>query len=308
MSPASNAVVNRATSWRSAGAPGSGAAAPRPGGAPRAPPRPGPRTGCVGVVRASGWSAALDRLACALQRPVHRDFGDPQHLGDLPGAEGQDVAQHEHRPLAGREQLHRGNEREPDRLACLVARLRLGGAVRQAFEQDVRIGLEPDRLADTGGRWRRRRFLRWHRDLPGPPGPVAERVEAPVGRDPVQPGPDRGAALKVIEAAPCRQQRLLYQVFGVLHRAGDAVAVQLKLRPVSVREFGERRLPAPAYLLQQLLAHPPILALTRPPAPSRAAAPRRRRSARRGRSRRQRPGAAPPRSCGPPPAVPSPSR
>ena len=53
-----------------------------------------------------------------------------------------------------------------------VRSIGLGGAVLQAFEQGVRVGLDPDRLADAGGR-RRRRVLRWHRDLPGAPAAVA---------------------------------------------------------------------------------------------------------------------------------------
>jgi hypothetical protein len=47
--------------------------------------------------------------------------------------------------------MKRGDECERYRLAGLVAGLRTGGAVGDAFEQRVGIGLEPQRLAVAGG-------------------------------------------------------------------------------------------------------------------------------------------------------------
>jgi hypothetical protein len=71
----------------------------------------------------------------------------------------QHVAQDEHCTLARREPLKSGHECESDRFARLVPGLRLLRAVSQAFEQDVRVRLEPNRFAKTRGlRWPRRIF------------------------------------------------------------------------------------------------------------------------------------------------------
>ena len=66
------------------------------------------------------------------------------------GAVAQHVAQHEHRALLRREMLKADDERQRDRLLGLVARLRSGSLVRDPVEQDVGVGLEPDRLAPAG--------------------------------------------------------------------------------------------------------------------------------------------------------------
>jgi hypothetical protein len=58
--------------------------------------------------------------------------------------------------------------------------------VRHTFEQDVRVGLEPDRFAEASGLWWRWRLLRWRWQFLWLPTAVAERIEAAVRRDPVQ--------------------------------------------------------------------------------------------------------------------------
>jgi hypothetical protein len=63
------------------------------------------------------------------------------------------VAQDQDRALAGRQQLKRGYERQRDRFAGLVAGLRAGRAVRQLVQEGVRVGLEPDDLAEAGRLW-----------------------------------------------------------------------------------------------------------------------------------------------------------
>ena len=77
--------------------------------------------------------------------------GGVEYLGDLLGAEAEHVAQHEHRALLRREVLKADDERQRDRLFGLVARLRSGSVVRDALDQDVGVGLEPDRLARRVG-------------------------------------------------------------------------------------------------------------------------------------------------------------
>ena len=89
--------------------------------------------------------------------------------------------------------MKRGEERERYRLAGLVAGLRTGRAVDDAFEQRVGIGLEPQHLAVAGG-------LRRGSCHPGRRGgastAVAQHVQTAVGSDPIQPGTQRRALLE----------------------------------------------------------------------------------------------------------------
>ena len=101
MLPASKAVVKRSTSSSSSREPGSGACSRWLGG------------------------ATVSRALRALQRSVHGDFGDAEHLGDLARAEGEHVAQDEHGALTRGKSLQPGNEREPDRLSRFVSSLGL---------------------------------------------------------------------------------------------------------------------------------------------------------------------------------------
>ena len=68
----------------------------------------------------------VERLAGALQRAVDRGDRRVERLGDLACREAEHVAQDQHRALARRELLERGDERQLDALALLVARLRRG--------------------------------------------------------------------------------------------------------------------------------------------------------------------------------------
>ncbi len=88
-----------------------------------------------------------ERRARALKRAVDGGGGRAELLGDLAGREAEDIAQDQHGALRGDEVLQRGDERQLDALAFLVAGLR-----RQW------VGLQPQRLAErlagTGGRVR----------------------------------------------------------------------------------------------------------------------------------------------------------
>ena len=103
----------------------------------------------------------------------------------------------------------------------------------------VRVGLQPQRLGPAGGLWRGVRPL-----VPGcsrgAAAGVAQRVQAPVGRDLVQPGAHRRLFLEPADPAPGGQQSFLQRVLGVLDRAEDPVAVQLQLAPVRLGELAER--------------------------------------------------------------------
>jgi hypothetical protein len=62
------------------------------------------------------------------------------------------------------------------------------------------------------------------------------------------------------QAAPRRQQRFLQDVLGVLHRAEDPVAVQLKFAAVGVGQLAERAVvPAPRPLQRRLGHHGNLL-------------------------------------------------
>jgi hypothetical protein len=185
--------------------------------------------------------AGVERRPRPVERAVDRGLGDAERLGHLGRAEAEHVAQHEHDPLARREPLEAGDEREPDRLARLVARIRLARAVDDALEQSVGVGLEPERLAATGGLRRPRSLVGRRRQLGRPPPPIAQRVEAAVGGDPVQPGPQRRAALEAVEPAPGSQQRLLHEVLRVVDGTHDPVAVRLQLAAERSGELAEGR-------------------------------------------------------------------
>ena len=63
-----------------------------------------------------------------------------------------------------------------------------------------------------------------------------DRVQARVGRDPVEPGAQRAAALEPRQAAPRAQQRLLQRVLGVVERAEHPVAVRVQLAAMRLDE------------------------------------------------------------------------
>ena len=213
--------------------------------------------------RPFAWAGGQARLECrpgAAHEAVDRLLGGVQHRGGLAGAEPEHVAQHEHRALLRREMLQADDERQRDRLPGLVARLRSGSLVRDALEQDVREGLEPDRVPVAG--WLG--HLAHPLQVLGPAPARPQGIQRAVGGDPVQPGAQRCAALEPLEAAPSGEQRLLEQVLRVLRRTDDPVDVHLELTPVGVGELAERFLVADARTGERLLGHVRILAPTRP--------------------------------------------
>jgi len=107
-----------------------------------------------GAVAVGGRQARFEGRSGALERALDRGLARVEHVGDLGGAEAEHVTQHECCALAGRQALEGDDERKLDRLPGLVARRRPGGAVRDVLEQDVGVGLEPDRLGPACGRRR----------------------------------------------------------------------------------------------------------------------------------------------------------
>ena len=103
-------------------------------------------------------------------------------------------------------------------------------------------------------------------------GRRAWRVEAGVGRDPVQPGPHRAAALEAREPPPRAQQRVLEGVLGVVHRSQHPITVRVQFGPARLDEGAVRVLVAPAGRIEQGLlrrGHRPRLPGVEPGRPAR---------------------------------------
>jgi hypothetical protein len=170
----------------------------------------------------------VERGACALQRAVDRGHGRVEQLGDLAGLPAQDLAQDEHRALAGRQVLQRRDERQPDRLA------RCGDLRRIAIGQHAGVGhgLQP-RLLGQDARQRRvgrRRRGQVHRSRAALG--ALQHVEGDVRRDPVQPGAQRRRGLEPVGRTPRADHRLLHGVLGLERRAEHAIAVARQLAAV----------------------------------------------------------------------------
>jgi hypothetical protein len=160
---------------------------------------------------------------CALQGAVDGRDGRLEQFRGLLGRAAEDVTQDQHGAWRRREVLDRHEERELDRLflddrGMLVV---LGG--RQLAQQLVGIGLQPQDLA------RHRR-----------PRPPVEGVQAGVGRDLVQPGPERGPAGERRPPPPRAQEGLLDEVLAVVEGAEHPVAVHVELPAMALKQFGER--------------------------------------------------------------------
>jgi hypothetical protein len=181
----------------------------------------------------------LDPPPRPLQRAVHRGDRGLQRPRGLLGREAEHVAEQEHGALRSREVLQGRDERELDGLTLLVASLGGGVSVLQP-DGLVRVGLHPDRLSE--------RFPRFVAGVGGmtvldreaSPAPSCQRVEADVGRDPVQPGAQQLMALEPRQRPPGPQQGLLEGVVGVEQRAEHPVAVGVERRPVGLDEAAER--------------------------------------------------------------------
>ncbi len=101
---------------------------------------------------ARGWQPPplLQTDAGALECAVDRVDGRVQHSGHLTRAEAEDVAQDQHRELAGRQQLKGGHEGQRDGLGLLIASLRSWRHADRVTEEIVGERLEPDDFAHPG--------------------------------------------------------------------------------------------------------------------------------------------------------------
>jgi hypothetical protein len=211
--------------------------------------------------RSAGFAAGpAQRGPGPLQGALDRDRAGPEHGRRLLGRVAEHVAEYERGRLPRRHPLQPGHEGKFDRLGGLVPGLRARRGVGDALEQRVRVRLEPGDLAAPGRLGRLERRHRAGRDAP--PG-RAQRVEALVGRDPVQPRAQRGPLLEAGQPPPGGQQRLLQQVLGVGQRPGQPVAVRLQFPPVRLDQRPERLLLACLGALQDGLLHGPQHAISR---------------------------------------------
>jgi hypothetical protein len=132
--------------------------------------------------------------------------------------------------------LERSHERELDRLPLLVASVWRRIAVLDA-EQLVGIRLDPDGRRDALGRLVAAFPGRAVVDREDTLRPARERVERGVRRDPVEPAPQRAAAIEAAKTPPRAEERVLERVFGVVQRAEHAVAVRAQLGAVGLDQL-----------------------------------------------------------------------
>ena len=188
-----------------------------------------------------------------LQRAV--DGGDAGLEGGrgLLGRPAQHVAEDQDGALAWWEVLQRGHEGEPDGVAVADDQRRV-----DVGDVDHHVGhrLEPRHL---GGLDELVAGLRSRHAEPGGQRSAAlvlQVGQADVGRDPVEPGAHRRAALEVVVRLPGAEVGLLDHVLGVVHRAGHPVAVRGELATVLVGDAAgspRRRGPARAASMPLLL-------------------------------------------------------
>ena len=187
--------------------------------------------------RGTGSPAVRHRGTSPLQRAGDRFGRQPEQVARFGGAVPEHIAQQQHSPLVGGQQLNRSDEGQRYRLARLVPGFGSWALVRCSLEQDIGVRLQPEHLAQASGfRWRHRQGRGLHRStLRG-----TQMVQAPVGRHSVQPRPHRGAALETLHAQPGGEQGLLHHVLRVLERTKHPVAVHLQLTTVRLDQLGER--------------------------------------------------------------------
>jgi hypothetical protein len=133
--------------------------------------------------------------------------------------------------------LERGDEREFDRLALFIAGLGPGdalGEAKLAVWDWLDLARFQERRPKAVMRVGRRPIV--HRQNPGKRS-LVDHSQADVGRDRVQPRPQRAAGFETGERPPCPQQGFLHGVIGVVDRAEHLVAVRVQLAAV---RFDER--------------------------------------------------------------------
>ena len=133
----------------------------------------------VCIATRARWSALLAATIVVSSSPAVSRIDQPD-----------DVAQDQRRTLPRREQLEGGDVRQLDRSPGHGGRRRVRVTRRDLVEQVVGIRLQPGELGDR--RRRRRPAMRW----------PAERIEAGVRRDAIQPGPQPRVGVETLTLTP----------------------------------------------------------------------------------------------------------
>ena len=197
----------------------------------------------VPLLRAAGAAGVgevvVDGGAGAFEGAVYGFLGGAEHLGDFGGVVAQDVAEDERGALAWGQQLQGGDEGQGDGLGGLVAGLRSGALVDEVVEQDVGVGFQPGRGVAGAGGFGQGGLGQRGGDA-GASAVGAQHAQAPIGRDLVEPGPERGPLAELAEVTPGGHEGLLECVLGVLQGSQDAVAVHLQLAGVALDQVAER--------------------------------------------------------------------
>ena len=143
---------------------------------------------------------ALQAGARPFKGAVDRFDRRVEHVGDFSGVVSEYLAQDQHCALASGQDLQSGHEGQRNRFGLLVACLGSERDLHDTLEERVWIRLEPHDFAEPG---RLGWFNLWHVPLLGRTSVGrAKRIETSVGGDPVEPGADRGSALKLPQALP----------------------------------------------------------------------------------------------------------
>ncbi len=151
---------------------------------------------------AVGGHSQPDRGPSALESAVHGGGCRVECLRDLGRGPLEDVAEHEDRPLTGRQELDGGHERQVD---ALTTEEPVRGISSAAVKPLVRYGIGPADVVDESYR------RSWTSSI--------EQVETCVCRDPEEPRSEPRRVGQSLAFAPALDERLLDRVFGVVERS-----------------------------------------------------------------------------------------
>src|SRR5262249_49228211 len=111
-----------------------------------------------------------------------------------------------------------------------VTRSRTGSRIGKPLKKRVRVGLQPRHLAQSG-RLGQIKLGHLGRVRSRPANLGSQPVQAAIGRDAVQPRPNRRAALETAQTLPSGEERVLQCILRVVDGTQDSVAMELKVAP-----------------------------------------------------------------------------
>ena len=149
------------------------------------------------------------RRSCPLQCAVDRGHRGLQQIGDLLGLPAEHLAQNQDRPLSGRKTLQGSDQGETHRFPRYRHLRRISA---RGKDDAVRDRLDPGDLGQRG-----RQHCVGGGGGPEVHGassalPALEHVEADIGRDSVEPGPQGRTTLESVDGPPSPDQALLDRI------------------------------------------------------------------------------------------------